>query len=477
MSFPILNADACRHALKSLLALSAGVSLPVLDEKNPAGHFVHARGRQKYLGMGALVLFFALFAGYGMSHMLASMANVSASGAVITGCVWAVFQWCLERQMIMSIASDASWQAKLAGLSWRSLLACLSAITMVYPFFVDSNRAEIDVRTGEMARGRLIQNVQSAQVAAGLPVLAMAASGIDEKLQKAEENLRSEAPDMAALRAQLHLCRDRLKEEERKAAPQLAVWKQQLSAAAASGLSEGRHWQDKIDAMQAKIHAAKARCQQYEMQVSQRLITWKNEKLAEKNQLMEDWRDSRASITSARQRSTVLEEEQAKKIDLAAHAGFAADFAATWDMLKNDMPRRLQFIWWLLWFLTIEMVAIIIKFSSHTDLDARLSADEKLVKLDIAQTLGLQEAQMDITRLRNAMQDKGEQDALHADDGKSQAALSTIRQLIRLEEQAQQAGQESKASTSVHVQAHVQAIVQQTTAAIHARFLGLLAAK
>ena len=149
---------ATMRAMKKMLALSAAVSADVLEQRDAHGHFVYARGRHKYYGIGALVIFFALFSGYGMAHMLATMSNVSAQGAIVGGVFWAAFQWCLERQIIMSIAHDAAWYAKAYGFFWRALLAILSASTMIYPFFVESNRAEIDVRVGELKQTRLIQN-------------------------------------------------------------------------------------------------------------------------------------------------------------------------------------------------------------------------------------------------------------------------------------------------------------------------------
>ena len=86
---------AATHAMKKLLALSAAVSADVLEQRDAHGQYVYARGRHKYYGIGALVIFFALFSGYGMAHMLATMSNVSAQGAIVAGVLWAMFQWCL----------------------------------------------------------------------------------------------------------------------------------------------------------------------------------------------------------------------------------------------------------------------------------------------------------------------------------------------------------------------------------------------
>jgi len=83
-----------------------------------------------------VLFYFCGFSGYGMGHMLASMSNVSTGVAIIAGLIWALFQWCLERQILISIRADATFFAKLIGISWRGALALLSATTMVYPFLL-----------------------------------------------------------------------------------------------------------------------------------------------------------------------------------------------------------------------------------------------------------------------------------------------------------------------------------------------------
>ena len=140
---------ATLRAMKKMLALSVAVSTDVLEQRDPHGRYVYARGRHKYYGIGALVIFFALFSGYGMAHMLATMSNVSAQGAIVAGVLWAMFQWCLERQIIMSIAHEAAWYAKAYGFFWRALLAILSASTMIYPFFVECATRPCDALGGE----------------------------------------------------------------------------------------------------------------------------------------------------------------------------------------------------------------------------------------------------------------------------------------------------------------------------------------
>jgi|GEM_PF-1862704 len=462
--------QALIHASKSLLALSAAVSLKVLDAQDSDGNYLYARGRHKYFGIGALVIFFAVFAGYGMAHMLATMVNVSSSGAIIAGCLWAVFQWCLERQMIMSIQSDASWGAKSMGLFWRSLLALLSAITMVYPFYVDSNRAEITVKTGELERSRLIHNLQSAQQATGLPALQQDVVALDDKLKKAEEKLYGEPPQMAEMRQQLQTLRELAKTEERRSNGQIANWRKAMTVALPA---EAVLLEQKISAAQNRITAARVRCLRQEQDINQTLIAWRKEKLAEKAQLAEERHQANTIVNKARSDAQALEKTHSAYIQAASHAGFAADFAATWDMLQNDVHRRLQFIWWLLWFLTIELVAIIVKFTSHTDVDARLNADEYLLKLGIASNSRVRQAQIEVAQLRELTALKGEHAALQADDGISAAALATIRQMQQLEQQANF----SSSISSGNASSGLRSLLQETLNTMNANFLRLLAPK
>ncbi|MCH8619443.1 DUF4407 domain-containing protein [Undibacterium sp. TS12] len=468
MTAKIMNAAAWAQTAKALLALSAAVSLNVLDQQDDKGNYLYARGRHKYFGIGALVIFFAVFSGYGMAHMLATMANVSATGAVIAGSIWALFQWCLERQMIMSIHAESSLASKLQGFSWRALLAALSAVTMVYPFFVDSNRAEIDVRVAEMSREKQILNLQTAQAASGVPDLRQEAEELGVQLQKAEENSRSDPPNLAALRTQLQQCREHAKEQERRGLRQIRIWQQELTALSDTSADAVR-LVGKISQQQASIDTAKRICQRDEQQINHTILAWRNDKLAEKTHIATQLKQSQVSMQAAKAHSIDLAQVQEKKIALAAQAGFAADFAATWNMLQNDDYRRLQFIWWLLWFLTIELVAIIVKFSSSTDVDARLHADESLVRLDINTNRDMRAAQIRMEELRHAMRIRGEEIALQADAGKSTAALLTVQQLCQLQEVMANAGKD-------HETPEVADIMHQTISAIQAAYLRQVAA-
>ena len=455
------------QAAKSILALSATVSLKVLDETDAQGNYRYARGRYKYFGLGALVIFFAVFSGYGMAHMLATMANVSTGGAITAGCLWTVFQWCLERQMIMSIHTDASWPAKAAGLSWRAMLALLSALTMVYPFFVDSNRAEIAVKTGELTRQRLLQNLSSAQAASDLPAIRQDAAILDNKLQQAGQQINSDPPQLSEMQKQWQYCLQQARETERRGKLQLSRWRQNLSAALPA---EAAILEQKISHMQAHIQTAKNKCSLLEQEIHRSQLAWKNEKLAEKNALAGKLEQVDALASKARLHSDTLEQAQAEKIEAASHAGFSADFAATWAMLQNDEHKRLQFIWWLLWFLTIEMVAILVKFTSHTDVDARLNANEYLLKLEIDQAMLLRRSQIKLAHLRQMMQIRGEQAALHADDGKTAAAIAMLEHIHQLEQQA--AGMDTG-----HYGNEVHNLLRQAVMAINASFMRLFTAK
>lgn len=372
--------------------------------------------------------------------------------------------------MIMSIQSDASWGAKSIGLFWRSLLALLSAITMVYPFYVDSNRAEITVKTGELERSRLIHSLQSAQQATGLPTLQQDVVALDDKLKKAEEKLYDEPPQMAEMRQQLQTLRELAKTEERRSNGQIANWRKAMTVALPA---EAVLLEQKISAAQNRITAARVRCLRQEQDINQTLIAWRKEKLAEKAQLAEERHQANTIVNKARSDAQALEKTQSAHIQAASHAGFAADFAATWDMLQTDVHRRLQFIWWLLWFLTIELVAIIVKFTSHTDVDARLNADEYLLKLGIASNSRVRQAQIEVAQLRELTALKGEHAALQADDGISAAALATIRQMQQLEQQANF----SSSISSGNASSGLRSLLQETLNTMNANFLRLLAPK
>lgn len=412
-------------AIKKMLALSAAVSTDVLEQRDAHGRYVFARGRHKYFGLGALVIFFALFSGYGMAHMLATMSNVSAQGACVAGVLWAMFQWCLERQIIMSIAHDSAWHAKAYGFFWRALLAILSASTMIYPFFVESNRAEIEVRVGELTQARLIQNIQSAHAAAGLPEKVQAMSTGEQQLEKLDAELKSDPPEMAALRQQAKQCWTRYIGEEIKSKEKIAQLSAEKARTETGNVDALEKLDQSINLLHKKLSDARRRCQNDESLVLSKLLLWKTEKTAEKITVVENNKSLHLDVELAKTKSLALEDEQSSKIALAAKAGFAADFAATWDMLKNDLSRRIQFIWWFVWFLVIELIAILVKFSSTTDVDARLNSDEVWLKSKIAHDLALRLNILDTARLQSQMQAKGQQAALHEDDGRSYQIVAT----------------------------------------------------
>lgn len=417
--------QATMRAMKKVLALSAAVSSDVLEQRDAHGRYLYARGRHKYFGLGALVIFFALFSGYGMAHMLATMSNVSAHAAVAAGILWAMFQWCLERQIIISIAHDAAWHAKLAGFFWRALLAILSVSTMIYPFFVESNRAEIEVRVGELTQARLIQNIQSSQAAAGLPEMALAMSAGEQLLEKVDTELNSDPPEMPALRQQAKQCWKRYSDAELNSKAKIAQLTSEKARTEIGNVIALEKLDQSINLLHKKLNDTKLRCQNDERLVLNKLLLWKTEKIAEKSSVVENNKSLHLEVAQAKAKSLALEDQQARKIAFAAKAGFAADFAATWDMLKNDLSRRIQFIWWFVWFLVIELIAILVKFSSSTDVDARLSADEVWLKSKIEHDLALRLNILDTARLQSQMQAKGQQAALREDDGRSYQMVAT----------------------------------------------------
>ncbi|HTD04718.1 DUF4407 domain-containing protein [Undibacterium sp.] len=413
--------------IKRILALSAAINLHTIEEKDPNGHYIYGRGRHKYYGLGALVIFFALFSCYGMAHMLATMPTITAMGAVAGGVLWGGFQWLLERQIIMSIAPDARWFAKLSGFGWRSIVAVLSVTTMVYPFFVESNRAEIDVRAGEMARARLIDNLQSAQQAVGLPALQILVAAGAQKLQKAETELSAEPPELPALRQQARLCWSQFRDTEARAKARIAQLSEEKrivdssDAAALSRLNAG------IAALAARIGAGKSSCHARDRSVADRLAAWKQEKATERNAVALENRQIGAKVEAADVKGKALESEQAAKIERAARSGFAADFEAVWSMLQHDPSRRTQFIWWFAWFLAIELIVMIVKLTSFTDLDCRFGADEALVKQQIQHDLAARLTMLQTAGLRAQTEAKGTQAALQQDDGQAWQQMEARR--------------------------------------------------
>ncbi|MBR7745324.1 DUF4407 domain-containing protein [Undibacterium baiyunense] len=422
-SAPVFDRGQWRRAALSFLALSAAVPVDVLEERDQQGVYRFMRGRHKYYGIGSLVIFFALFSGYGMGHMLATMSTISAWGAVTAGIIWAVFQWCLERQMLISIRADAAWWKKLFGLSWRGLLALLSASTMVYPFFVESNRAEIDVKVGEMARTRLIDNVQSAQLAVGLPALRQDATRVEGAIKQVDVALASEPPDLAAYRQRAKQCWQTFAKTDLAIQRQLRPLLSQKNAAAPDALLDA-----KIDALNQKLNTAKAPCQNADSLVMTKLLDWKQQKNAEKKVLLNEQKQVQSHIAEAKQKEISLSESQEKKITLAAQSGFAADFAAVADLVRNDANRRFQLIWWLTWFFAIEMVAILVKFTSTTDVDLRFNSMEVAAQEQISAQLQIQQEQIATQRLQASVQAKGEQGVWLEDDGQMAQARLRLEQ-------------------------------------------------
>lgn len=431
-SAPASDSGQWRRAALSFLALSAAVPVEVLEERDQQGAYRFMRGRHKYYGIGSLVIFFALFSGYGMGHMLATMSTISAWGAVTAGIIWAVFQWCLERQMLISIRADAAWWKKLFGLSWRGLLALLSASTMVYPFFVESNRAEIDVKVGEMARTRLIDNLQSAQLAVGLPALRHDATRVEGAIKQVDLALASEPPDLAAYRQRAKLCWQAFAKTELAIQRQLRPLLLQKNAVA-NTVAPDTLQETKIDALNQKLNAAKAPCQNADSLVMTKLLEWKQQKNAEKKVLLNEQKQVQSHIVEAKQKEISLSESQEKKITLAAQSGFAADFAAVADLVRNDANRRFQLIWWLTWFFAIEMVAILVKFTSTTDVDLSFNSMEVAAQEQISAQLQTQKEHIATQRMQASMQAKGEQAVWLEDDG--QLAQARLRLEQELESQ------------------------------------------
>lgn len=399
--------------LLRFLALSAAVPFELLEEKDAQGRHRFGRGRHKYYGIASLVIFFAIFSGYGMGHMLASMSNMSWWGATIAGVLWAVFQWCLERQILLSIRSDASWWKKLFGLSWRTLLALLSASTMVYPFFVESNRAEIDVRVGEMARARLLDNQASAQLAVGLPTLRTDAANLTLTVQQLDKLLASDPPEVPALRKKATQCWARFHDGETQIKRQLRPLQMLRQQAGVDAALDAR-----IDQLQQKIETARAPCASIDHVIAHKIAEWRQQKTAEKREVMEQHKQVQSRITSAKSEESRLIADQSAKIERAASSGFAADFTAVADLVRNDANRRFQLLWWLTWFLAIELVAMVIKLSANTDLDWHLQSEETIAREKTQGDLHTRQEELKTHNLRTSMHSKGEQAVWLADDGK-----------------------------------------------------------
>lgn len=421
-----------RHAALRFLALSAAVSHDVLETRNADGSYRYHRGRHKYYGIGSLVIFFAIFSGYGMGHMLATMSTISLAGAVMAGIIWAVFQWCLERQMLISIHAQAAWWQKLFGIGWRGVLALLSASTMVYPFFVESNRAEIDIKVGEVARARMIDNVQSAALAVGLPSLREDAMQIETSIKAVDIALASEPQEIGFDRLKARQCWQSIRKQEESITRQMRALQTSLN-----GNPLDSYTKDRIEVLSQRLVSTKAPCKLAESLVLKRLIDWKKEKSSEKRKLLDQQQQLGSEIGSAKQKQQELSQSQDRKIQSAATSGFAADFAAVAELVQHDGSRRFQLIWWLIWFFLIEMVAIMVKFTSSTDVDWHLQSIEKQQQNEIANDLQTQLDQLATQAMRESMATKGRQSACLADDGQLAAALFQLEEQLFASQQRQ----------------------------------------
>ncbi|OYT94058.1 MAG: hypothetical protein CFE43_01625 [Burkholderiales bacterium PBB3] len=387
---------------QALLATSAGVGIDVLEERGSDGRWRYPRGRQKYYGLGALVLFFAIFSGFGMGHMVSAMGAMPFIGAVIAGLVWAVFQWCLERQMVLSISPTARWPLKCFGFTWRSMLALLSALTLVYPFFVASNRAEIDVHTAHLTRDRLIRNAETAPSAAGVPALQQALATVRADRAQVELDLRGEPPQLAHLKQLARACWSRHAQLQR-----------QLEGLRASPDAAP----EAVATAQRQQQAQQLRCTQADTAVGQRLQQWQDEKSAEKKHIDQRLSEVQALTDTAWANSRALEAQTSGPIKAAGQSGFAADFTAVADWLRHDPNRQIQFLWWTVWFFIIELVAIVVKFMSTTDVDYRLQADETWAKAHADSELTEKLQTLAGNALASRMQAQGVQADLAEDAG------------------------------------------------------------
>ena len=76
----------------------------------------------------------------------------------------------------------------------------------------------------------------------------------------------------------------------------------------------------------------------------------------------------------------------------------------------------------------IEMVAILVKFTSTTDVDLQLNSMEMATQEQIAEQLQTQQEQIATRRLQASMQAKGEQAVWLADDGQMSQARVRLEQ-------------------------------------------------
>ncbi len=417
------------ETLKRTLALSAGVDYTVLEERNASGNYAFGRGRQKYYGLGCLVIFFACFSAYGMGHLLATMSGISVWAAALGGLVWGLFQWCLERQILLSIALDARWWQKLWGFSWRSVLAALSALSLVYPFFVESNRAEIDLHLREIATQRLTYNLAASEQAVGLAALSEELNVLKLEQLAIETQLRSDPPELAAFKQRARQCWLRFDIKEKQLRANLAK-----VAGAAENLSE-KSGVTSSRSLQAQRDQLQTTCSNADALVTEKLLAWKNAKRLEKNALNQRQSNAIAYADQARKQSMELNQIYAQKVETASRSGFAADFVAVADLLKTDSSRQIQFIWWLIWFLTIELVAIMIKFTSSTDVDDRFLADEQWsrAQVDYLQLMRCQEMAYPVQLLRLTLTQLAQAEQFAAEysaASKTDVASSLLAQLL-----------------------------------------------
>lgn len=410
---PVGAAARLNTAVLRFLALSAAVPFELIEEKDARGRHRFGRGRHKYYGVASLVIFFAIFSGVGMGHMLASMSNMSWWGASIAAIMWAVFQWCLERQILLSLRSDAKWWEKILGVSWRTVLALLSASTMVYPFFVESNRAEIDVRVGEMARARLLDNQTSAQLAVGLPAMRSDAEHLTATVQQLDQQLASDPPEVPAMRKKSTQCWAGFREQEIRIDRQLRPLHLLRQQAGVDVALDAR-----IDRLEQKVENLRAPCVAFDKVISQKVAEWKQQKSAEKRASLEQYKQVQTRIAGAKTEEAHLISNQSEKIERAAHSGFAADFAAVADLVRHDANRRFQLLWWLTWFMVIELVALLVKLNANTDLDWHLQSEETIAREKTQSDLQTQQEVIKTQTLRAMLHAKGEQTVWREDDGK-----------------------------------------------------------
>ncbi len=416
-------ASAIKEKCARFLAVSAALDYDLLESRDETGHYQFRRGRQKYYGLGSLVIFFAVFSGYGMGHMLASMSHMSAVGAVTAGIIWGIFQWCLERQILISIRSDDVWFKKVFGFVWRAALALMSASVMVYPFFVESNRAEIDVKVGEIAQRRMLNSQASTEQIVNLPQLREQAQLQQSAIQKTELALAQSAPDIAIFKARAKQCWSKFQIDDGKWLRQIQGLKlQRVSVANEASIDS------KISALEQKRDGAKASCASADAAITLRNAEWHQQKRREQQEITGQQRKTQQQLQEASSKRDELMDAQSKKILSAANSGFAADFFAVAELLAEDAYRRFQLLWWLSWFVAIELIAILIKFATQTELDLFLLLEEKRTVHQQQQEFRLWQERQTTDYLRTYSQHQAEQ-AVWKNQSEERAAEALLQQL------------------------------------------------